>query len=540
MNKILFLLITIITLTIPAASNLYAADYSSTFVNPIYEGADPFVYKHTDGFYYFCQSEGDKGIAIWKSDKLTDKGVKRLVWKAPDTGWNSSEVWAPEIHYLQGRWYIYYAADSGNNIDHRNGVLQSKTQDAQGEYSDMGMVYTGDEIETKTNNRWAIDATPLEMNDKLYLIWSGWNGFDDDIQSLFIAEMSNPWTVITNRVKIAPNNTYPWERVSNNPNGKGLNEGAQILHNGNMIYVIYSCSGSWEKTYKLGQLSIQLGKDPMNPKNWIKKSTPACQGTDKVLGVGHCSFTKSPDNTEDWMVYHSKIAEQHGWQRNVRIEKFTWNPDGSPKFNSPTEAGTILQKPSGENAPVTGLLYSDSFDSGLWDNWVYYGYNRFIAVRDKKLVLGVNPGWGIANNYRSGEKAVVRDMIWDNFTYQADVKIVKGDRDAGLIFRANHPAVGFDAMKGYFAGIIPATNIAIIGKMDGRSWHEIGRTQLPVKVSKVYELKIVAKGPKIQFFIDGKKQMEITDNDYPSGLAGVRVVDTEAEFDNIKISKNTR
>ncbi len=53
---------------------------TDTFVNPIYEGADPFVYKHTDGFYYFCQSEGDKGIAIWKSDKLADKGYNKTVW----------------------------------------------------------------------------------------------------------------------------------------------------------------------------------------------------------------------------------------------------------------------------------------------------------------------------------------------------------------------------------------------------------------------------------------------------------------------------
>ena len=532
-NKTNLLLLALLTL----ASSLFAIDYNKTFVNSIYEGADPFVYKHTDGYYYFCQSEGDKGIAIWKSDKLTDKGVKRLVWKAPDKGWNSSEVWAPEIHYLQGRWYIYYAADSGRNIDHRTGVLQSKTQDAQGEYTDMGMVYTGDEIETKANNRWAIDATPLEMNNKLYLIWSGWNGYDDDIQSLFIAEMGNPWTVISNRVKMAPNNTYAWERVSNNPNGKGLNEGAEIIKNGNKVYAIYSCSGSWEKTYKLGQLSIELGKDPMNPDNWIKKSTPVCQGTDKVLGVGHCSFTKSPDNTEDWMVYHSKIAESHGWQRNVRIEKFGWNPDGSPKFPTPTEAGTILDKPSGEKMPVVGLKYSDSFDGDHWDNWVYYGYNRFIAVRDKKLVLGVNPGWGIANNYRSGEKAVVRDMIWDNFTYEAKVKIVKGNRDAGLIFRTNHPAVGFDAMKGYFAGIIPATNLAIIGKMDGKKWHEIKRTNFQAKVGQAYNLKIVANGPKIQFFVDGKNLIEISDNQYPTGLAGVRVVDTEAEFDNIEINK---
>ena len=86
------------------------------------------------------------------------------------------------------------------------------------------------------------------MNGKLYLIWSGWNGADDDVQSLFIAEMENPWTIKSNRVKITKNDTYVWERVGESPGNKGLNEGAEVLRNGDQIFVIYSCSGSWEPT----------------------------------------------------------------------------------------------------------------------------------------------------------------------------------------------------------------------------------------------------------------------------------------------------
>jgi GH43 family beta-xylosidase len=67
----------------------------------------------TDGFYYFCQSKGDKGIAVWRSDKLSNKGVKKVIWRTPKTGWDTSEVWAPELHNLNGKWYIYYAADDG-------------------------------------------------------------------------------------------------------------------------------------------------------------------------------------------------------------------------------------------------------------------------------------------------------------------------------------------------------------------------------------------------------------------------------------------
>ncbi|MBN2785447.1 MAG: family 43 glycosylhydrolase, partial [Pontiellaceae bacterium] len=422
-----------------------------------------------------------------------------------------------------------------NNRDHRTGVLQSKTGDALGDYRDMGAVYTGDEIETGKNSRWAIDATPLEMNGKLYLIWSGWNGANDDVQSLFIAEMENPWTVKSNRVKITANDTYVWERVAESPGNKGLNEGPEILRNGDQIFLIYSCSGSWEPTYKLGQLSIREGQDPMNPDSWIKKSEPVCKGTDTVHGVGHCSFTKSPDGKEDWMVYHSKIGTQGGWQRNVRIEKFDWNADGSPRFPVPTTEGTVLTRPSGEKPPVAGKVFNDSFDNRLWDNWQYFGYNRYVDVVDRALVLGIDPGWGTANNYRSGEKAIVRDLVWDDFVFTSTIKVVKGDRDAGLIFRVTHPAVGFDAMKGYFAGIIPGRNRAILGKMNGKEWTEITSVDLPVESGRDYVLKVVARGDRIQFSVDGKPVIETTDSSYAAGFAGVRVVNVEASFDNIDI-----
>ena len=321
--------------------------FDATFANPLYKGADPFVYKHKDGFYYFCQSERDKGIAVWKSDKLTDKGVKKVVWRAPKTGWNTSGVWAPELHYLDGKWYIYYAADDGDNANHLAGVKESVTDDPQGEYVDKGIFYTGDNIDTKKDNRWAIDATPLEMGGKLYLIWSGWKETQDS-QSLYIAEMKNPWTVKSNRVKLAENDQYDWEKISEDPNQKGLHEGPQILKNKGKVYVIFSCSSSWEPTYKLAQLSIDENADPMNSKNWIKKDTPVFTGTKTVHSVGHASFTTSPDGTENWIAYHSKISTEPGWERNVRMQKFGFNADGSPDFGEAIDAGVPLKKPSGE------------------------------------------------------------------------------------------------------------------------------------------------------------------------------------------------
>lgn len=329
-----------------------AADSARTFVNPVYEGADPFVYKHTDGYYYFCQSEGDRGIAVWKSDRLTDKGIKRVVWTPPASGWNTDEIWAPELHYLNGRWYIYYAADSGENKDHRMGVLESVTDDPQGEYLEKGMLYTGDEIETGANNRWAIDGTPLQVGDRLYHVWSGWESTDDE-QWLYIAEMENPWTISTNRVRLVENDDYVWERVSESLDERGLNEGPQILRNDGIIYIIYSVSGSWQPSYKLAQLSMPESDDPMVPSNWVKHQAPVFTGNDRVHGVGHASFTSSPDGSEHWIVYHTKVDTRPGWDRVVHMQPFTWTPDG-PDFGDAVPAGVPLPVPSGEKSDVAG------------------------------------------------------------------------------------------------------------------------------------------------------------------------------------------
>jgi len=79
------------------------------FVNPVGEGADPSVVRDGDRFLW-CQAEGNVGISIWVSDRLTSMGTKHVVWMAGAEGACSKEVWAPELHLIDGRWHIYFAA----------------------------------------------------------------------------------------------------------------------------------------------------------------------------------------------------------------------------------------------------------------------------------------------------------------------------------------------------------------------------------------------------------------------------------------------
>jgi GH43 family beta-xylosidase len=306
---------------------------TETFANPIYDGADPWVIRH-DEVYYSCNTGPGGRIEVWKSDSLIDRGQGSTVWAPPRYGWNRAEVWAPELHYIRGNWYIYYAASDGKNVNHRMGVLRSQSEDPQGPYTDFGQMYTGDDLAGLTHNRWAIDGTVLELHDQLYFIWSGWEDHRD-IQYLYIAKMSDPATISSNRVKLCGNSCHLWEHVGHDKTERGLNEGPALLRRNGQIMLIYSASGSWQHTYKLGMLTMDENTNPMDPASWTKHPTPVFDSTDDVFGIGHCSFTTCTEGREDWIVFHSKKSRREGWDRSVHAQRFGWTTNGLPDFGRP-------------------------------------------------------------------------------------------------------------------------------------------------------------------------------------------------------------
>ena len=329
---------------------------ATTFTNPIGDGADPWVVR-ADGKYYSVESRGG-GIFVYRSDTLTSlkqNGVK--VWSPPSSGWNQTDIWAPELHFIDGSWYIYYAAGmpgpSGPDAaftDQRAGVLKSTTTNPQGPYTDEGMLYTGDDIAGKTHNIWAIDLTVARINGVLYAVWSGWEtnrASHVTPQHTYIARMSNPWTIASNRVQISTPD-QPWE---DGPQ-LDLQEGQEFLVNGTNTFIVYSTRESFLPDYRLGYLKLKTPtSDPLDPASWEKSPGPVFVGLPSggVYGVGHASFTTSPDGTENWIVYHAKSVGTAGWDdRKVRTQKFTWNADGSPNFGTPTANGAPVAVPSGQ------------------------------------------------------------------------------------------------------------------------------------------------------------------------------------------------
>ncbi|MBQ8046897.1 MAG: glycoside hydrolase family 43 protein [Prevotella sp.] len=328
-----------------------------TYENPLLEtGPDPWAIYH-DGYYYYMNTE-QSCLKLRKTTDVTDiRNVEaKTIWTPTDSS-NMFNLWAPEIHYIDGAWYALYAADDGNTDNHQLYVLENKADDpTTGEFVMKGR------ISTDPDNNWAIDGSYFKRGDELYMVWSGWQTrrVDVETQCIYIARMENPWTLASERVLISKPE-LDWERQYIAPDGTKIdhvvyvNEGPQPLFSpdSTLIHVVYSASGCWTPYYSLGCLTAKSDADLLDPASWKKAQQPFFRQSEAngVFGTGHNSFFKSPDGTEDYLLYHARDTQTDppgkGDTRSPRAQRFEWTSDGYPQFGEPLPARQPLFKPSG-------------------------------------------------------------------------------------------------------------------------------------------------------------------------------------------------
>ena len=290
-----------------------------TAQNPICKpGDDPFVTYRNGVYYYLFTASGATELKVATAtslDKITRDNAKS-VYKAPEGTDHSKQLWAPEMFYLQGNWYIYVAADDGNEANHRMHVLKCTTQNPTDPFEYVGKI-------ADATDMWAIDATIFEHENQLYFIWSGWQrASDSGNQKLYIAKMSDPCTISGPR-KLISSPQYSWERT--------VNEGPNIVKRGGRTFLLFSAWGAWEPGYCVGYLEL-TGSNPLLKTAWKKCKTPLIRQNSVALAPGHNSVVPAPDGTL-WMVYHAQPNPFPGmWkERNLWIQKLDFTADGDLK-----------------------------------------------------------------------------------------------------------------------------------------------------------------------------------------------------------------
>ncbi len=309
-------------------------DFNEPF---IIQRADPYVYRHTDGTYYFTASvpEYDK-IVLRKSDSL--KGLKDakevVIWNKHESGEMSKHIWAPELHFLDGKWCIYFAA--GMEEDKwriRPFVLECEGNDpCNDKWIEKGMIQKSDD-DIYSFLSFSLDATIFENKGERYYVWAEKVAAGVGISNLYIAKMESPTKLKTAQVLLTTPD-YDWERVD-----IWVNEGPAVLKHDGKIFLTYSASATGE-CYCMGMLSIGENEDLLDPRAWVKEKKPilSSDANKGFFGPGHNSFTKLPDGS-DVCVFHARTYKDiegdplYDPNRHTMLMKVEWSKDNTPIFS---------------------------------------------------------------------------------------------------------------------------------------------------------------------------------------------------------------
>ncbi|WP_309097689.1 glycoside hydrolase family 43 protein [Streptomyces sp.] len=305
------------------------------FVNPLVRNrADPHIHRHKDGRYYFTATapEYDR-IVLRRSRTLNGLGTaaESVIWRAHPTGPMGAHIWAPELHRIGGRWYVYFASAPAEDVwAIRIWVLENAHPDPfKGTWVEKGQVKTAWET-------FSLDATTFTHRGTRYLAWAQHEPGMDNNTAIFLSEMANPWTLKGPQVRLSTPE-YDWECV-----GFKVNEGPYVLQRNGRLFMTYSASAT-DFNYCVGLLTADADSHLLDPLSWTKSPTPVFTSNDttRQYGPGHNCFTVAEDGRTDVLVYHARQYKEIDGDplddpnRHTRVQKLGWKPDGTPDFGIP-------------------------------------------------------------------------------------------------------------------------------------------------------------------------------------------------------------
>ncbi len=320
------------------AVSLRCEEIGLDWPNPILEQhADPQVFLHGDGYYYFTATrpEYDR-IELRRARsvaELADADAK-VVWRKHDVGEMGAHIWAPEIHNIDGKWYLYFAAGEAEAVwNIRMYVLENESANPlEGEWVEKGKIQMNWDSFT-------LDATTFEYRNTRYLVWTQGSP-DYKGTGLYIAKMDTPWSIEGEQVCISKPE-HDWEK-----RGHWVNEAPAVIHRNGRVFMTFSASAT-DANYCLGLLTANEDADLLDAASWSKSPDPVFKSCSETMqfGPGHNCFTTTPDGETDIMLYHARNYEEiegeplYNPDRATRAIVLNWNEDGTPQFGIPPAEG---------------------------------------------------------------------------------------------------------------------------------------------------------------------------------------------------------
>lgn len=337
--------------------------YDNPFIS---ERADPYIVDGGDGYYYFTASypaygSVDKGydrIILRRSNTVAGLATaqEKTIWTAHTSGILAKHIWAPEMHKINGVWYMFFAAGRSDDIwAIRPYVLKCDGDPYTGNWTECGQMQAayGD---TESFRSFSLDMTCFEHNGKHYVIWAEIKGDS----SLFMAEINpdEPYKLISQPILLTKPE-YNWELVNNR-----VNEGAAVLKTDKKVYVFFSASGTGSE-YCVGRLEADVDADLMKQENWKKLTSPVLSSSDMngEAGPGHNSFVVD-ENGNTLIVYHARPASHSSKScgtynsdplydpcRHTRIRRVLFDQNGVPDISMSSSAEI-----SANNKEITAVV----------------------------------------------------------------------------------------------------------------------------------------------------------------------------------------
>ncbi|MDI5831818.1 family 43 glycosylhydrolase [Shewanella xiamenensis] len=318
-----------------------ALDANAPFIE---RRADPWVIRDDDGSYYFIASVPEFDRIELRHAKTIDglrQATPKTLWRKHETGPMSIDIWAPELHKIDGRWYIYFAASNKDVRFHNRMFVLGLEGDSPmtGQWQELGKLQSAQDA-------FSLDATSFSLKGERYFIWAQQDKAKRYNTGLVIAKMLSP-TQLSDNETIISEPLLDWERL-----GFKVNEGAAVLVKNGKVFVTYSASATDDR-YAMGLLWADENADLLDPKSWHKSPSPVFTTEPSLnrFGPGHNSFVLAEDGKTELMFYHARnYLELQGTpltdgNRHTYYRAIRWSADGFPVFdNQQSDSQTLHQQ----------------------------------------------------------------------------------------------------------------------------------------------------------------------------------------------------